>query len=503
MCLILDEEQQNRILEIAMAVNNKLEEGTFYRYDGSKLPQRIFCKTMMGLNKLYTKADINQMSFQGVNGEFAKKGTRNYSIFKYRGGANCKHYWREVEVILDEDGLPQEYDRGIVDNSPVERLNFSEEKQDNNMEENLFEFVFNEDTMEGVYDLSFVLEPAITVEMMQFANEEKQEWKMSSEEKQLIVSPVMIPNQKIWRNNIAGKTGYVFSSAETIEKLQQNFAKNKYGDGSKLEHSVEQPIKDVYVSESWLIEDPVNDKANALGFKDLPKGTWMVSMKIDNKEMWEDYIKTGRVKGLSIDALLGAKRINNNNIIKFNMNRKTITDIVEMAIQKVALAAELTEFKISDTLSYFATELALDSIVTDADGNPVANVEFEYEGFKYKTDDMGAIKEIEPVEVASEIEVDMALDAEGNPIPETVDPTIALNEKIAELESKVAEQEAIIADLEAKNVKLEADLVLKESEKVAMSANTPASKGIKDVPSLDTESKIEKGVLSAFRKYSK
>ena len=47
MCLILDEEQQNRILEIAMAVNNKLEEGTFYRYDGSQLPQRRFCQTMM------------------------------------------------------------------------------------------------------------------------------------------------------------------------------------------------------------------------------------------------------------------------------------------------------------------------------------------------------------------------------------------------------------------------------------------------------------------------
>ena len=504
MCLILDEEQQNRILEIAMAVNNKLEEGTFYRYDGSKLPQRRFCQTMMGLNKLYTKADINQMSFQGVNGEFAKKGSRNYSIFKYRGGANCKHYWREVEVRLDEDDLPQEYDRGIVDNSPVERLNFSEEKQDNNMEENLFEFIFNEDTMEGVYDLSFVLEPAITVEMMQFANEEKQEWKMSSEEKQLIVSPVMIPNQKVWRNSIGGKSGYVFSTAETIEKLQQNFAKQKYGTGSTFEHDVERPVTGTYVSESWLIEDPINDKANALGFKDLPKGTWMVSMKIDNKEIWEDYIKTGKVKGLSIDALLGAKRINNNDIIKFNMNRKTITDIVEMAIQKVALAAELVEFKISDELSYYASELALESIVTDADGNAVANVEFEFEGFKYKTDGVGAIVEIEAVESPVEdIEVELAVDAEGNSIPEAVDPTIALNDKIAELEAKVAEQASIIADLEAKNVKLEADLVLKESEKVAMSANTPASRGIKDVPTLDNETKIEKGVLSAFRKHSK
>lgn len=503
MCLIMDNEQQNRVIEVAMAVNNKLEEGIFYRYDGDKSPERLFCKTMMALDKLYTKSDINQMSFQGINGQFAKKGTRNYSIFKYMGGKNCKHYWKKVEVINDEDGLPREYDRGIIDDSPIERLSFSEDKNNKDMDDNLFEYIFDAETMEGVYELSLVLEPAITIEAMQFANEEKQDWKVSDVEKQMLVSPVLIPNQKIWRNSIGGKSGYVFTSAETIEKLQQNFAKNKYGDKSTFEHEKDRPITDIYVAESWIVEDPLNDKSNALGFKDLQKGTWMVSIKIDNNEVWNDYIKTGKVKGISIDALLGAKRVENNNeLINFKMNKKTINEIVAMAIQKVALEAELKEFKISDELSYFASELALEAIVTDKDGNAMMDLDFEFEGNKYSTDEMGAIKEIEAIEKEADAVVEEVALEEVAVEADVVDPTIALNERIAELELQVAELETKVQDLETKNVKLEADLVLKESEKVEMSKNKPASKGVIDVPTITEDVKMNKGVLSAFRKNS-
>ena len=51
MCdFILTEQQQEDILKIAQAVNNDIEKGTFYRYDGSKAPQRQFCRIMMSMN---------------------------------------------------------------------------------------------------------------------------------------------------------------------------------------------------------------------------------------------------------------------------------------------------------------------------------------------------------------------------------------------------------------------------------------------------------------------
>ena len=37
---------------------------------------------------------------------------------------------------------------------------------------------------------------------------------------------------------------------------------------------------------------------------DLPIGTWMVSMKVNNDEVWNDYVKTGLVKGFSIEDIL-------------------------------------------------------------------------------------------------------------------------------------------------------------------------------------------------------
>ena len=58
---------------------------------------RKFCKTMMqrtAKGVVYRKEDINQASFQGVNKSFGHKG-QNYSLFKYKGGPNCGHFFNE------------------------------------------------------------------------------------------------------------------------------------------------------------------------------------------------------------------------------------------------------------------------------------------------------------------------------------------------------------------------------------------------------------------------
>ena len=39
----------------------------------------------------------------------------------------------------------------------------------------------------------------------------------------------------------------------------------------------------------------------------MPIGTWMVSMKVDNDEIWNDYVKTGKVKGFSIEGYFADK----------------------------------------------------------------------------------------------------------------------------------------------------------------------------------------------------
>jgi hypothetical protein len=59
------------------------------------------------------------------------------------------------------------------------------------------------------------------------------------------------------------------------------------------------------VVESWIIDDSKSDKSRFYGF-DLPKGTWMISMKVNNQEVWAD-VKEGKVKGFSIEGYFADK----------------------------------------------------------------------------------------------------------------------------------------------------------------------------------------------------
>ena len=60
-------------------------------------------------------------------------------------------------------------------------------------------------------------------------------------------------------------------------------------------------IQNLTVVESWLVDNPKMDKSVNYGLN-VPKGTWMVSMKVNNDEIWNDYVKTGKVKGFSIEG---------------------------------------------------------------------------------------------------------------------------------------------------------------------------------------------------------
>jgi len=68
-----------------------------YQERVSSEKSRDFCKTMMGRTSkgvVYRKEDIDQASFQGINNNFGHKG-ENYSLFRFKGGIYCGHYWQE------------------------------------------------------------------------------------------------------------------------------------------------------------------------------------------------------------------------------------------------------------------------------------------------------------------------------------------------------------------------------------------------------------------------
>jgi hypothetical protein len=79
----------------------------------------------------------------------------------------------------------------------------------------------------------------------------------------------------------------------------------KYTDKATLEH--DSKIKNVYLVESWIKEGKL-DKSNNYGLN-LPIGSWVGLFKITDDKLWKDYVKTGKVKGFSIEGLFEHKLV--------------------------------------------------------------------------------------------------------------------------------------------------------------------------------------------------
>jgi hypothetical protein len=119
-------------------------------------------------------------------------------------------------------------------------------------------------------------------------------------EQRLVVGPAMIPDKMIIRRNeITGEIYYVYFTAETIKKLQQKFMQEKLLDKTNIEHG-RKFLSGVDVVESWIVEDRKLDKQQVFGM-DYPKGTWMISMKVNDDKTWSQ-VKDGKLKGFSVQG---------------------------------------------------------------------------------------------------------------------------------------------------------------------------------------------------------
>ena len=177
------------------------------------------------------------------------------------------------------------------------------------MEKKVYEMVINpEDPESGVYKLSLVESPAIGEEWIYLSKQQSVvKMKTLSEEKRLIVGPALIPGIRIPRINEETLEEYdITFSEDTVELAAQLYMKRLYNNQTNIEH--DQDVSGVSVVESWIISDPEMDKSKSLGLN-LPKGTWMTALKVDNEEVWTDYVKSGKVKGISIEGLLEYKEV--------------------------------------------------------------------------------------------------------------------------------------------------------------------------------------------------
>ena len=136
-----------------------------------------------------------------------------------------------------------------------------------------------------------------------------------------------MPNKPIFRMD-GEEEFYVYFSENTIRKASDMFFQKAKQNNATLEHEV--GINGLTVVESWIIEDETHDKSRKYGME-LPVGTWMVSMKVNNPEIWDGFVKTGKVKGFSIEGYF---------VDKLNMSSQSFTDEDEITmLTAIVLAA--------------------------------------------------------------------------------------------------------------------------------------------------------------------
>jgi hypothetical protein len=118
-------------------------------------------------------------------------------------------------------------------------------------------------------------------------------------DKQILTGVVAIPNKKIYRKDPDGYEFCVFFSECTIEKMRDKFMQGNKNASINVHHAYS--VSNHFVTEIWIVEDPMCDKALALGL-DVPKGTLMASVKVDDNALWQNEIKTGNLRGFSLEG---------------------------------------------------------------------------------------------------------------------------------------------------------------------------------------------------------
>ena len=164
-------------------------------------------------------------------------------------------------------------------------------------------FIDEEDQESGVFAISLVENPAIESNWIYLSKQFKIQLATANNDKQLLIGPVLIPNKEIPRiDEETGEEYDIVFDEQVIEKAAQLFLQRQFNNSSTLEH--EQPLDDISFVESWIVADPKADKTNAYGLS-YPKGTWVVMAKVNNKDIWDNYVKTGKVAGFSLEGLFG------------------------------------------------------------------------------------------------------------------------------------------------------------------------------------------------------
>lgn len=150
----------------------------------------------------------------------------------------------------------------------------------------------------GMKIMSMVSEPAIMVNWVKFNSEKPIKFSIQDEDQRIVFAPALIPDLPIKR--VSGdEIFFVSIDRDNILQTAIKFAKDNLANKVDENHD-EQLLSGITIFESFVTSE--NRVTLAKGFEELPVGTWFITAKVNNDEVWNK-IKSGELNGFSIDAL--------------------------------------------------------------------------------------------------------------------------------------------------------------------------------------------------------
>lgn len=276
----------------------------------------------------------------------------------------------------------------------------------------VYEMVINPDESSEV-EVSFVAlvdKPAIEKNFLAF---NKALQFAINEEKRIISGPAMIANQLIYRKDANGEYN-VFFSPETIREIAIKFFKKDYQKNINLFHDPNLSLDGVTIFESF-VSDAERGISPMKGFEDSPDGTWFISAKVENDEVWNK-IKSGEVKGFSVEGIFSFMQISgtqkhNSHLqeeISFMSEIKDLWNqfkekfLGNQEVQSPAAPVQLTEATLKDGTVVTVDKLEVGGVVKIGDTPAPAGVHELSDGTKITVGEGGVIESVEKDEAPVE-----------------------------------------------------------------------------------------------------
>lgn len=162
----------------------------------------------------------------------------------------------------------------------------------------IIELIIDEEAeLFGIDAISLVENPAIESDFLALKGE-KIVLAEADSDKRMLIGAALIPDKPIYRAS-EGEEFHVYFSKRTVRRAMELFFKYGNQNNTTLEH--EHKLNGLNVVESWIVESKENDKSSLYNL-DVPVGTWMVSVKVENDAIWKDWVRSDKVKGFSIEG---------------------------------------------------------------------------------------------------------------------------------------------------------------------------------------------------------